>query len=291
MDTKMPIGNTPLVAWQPNLYLKLEYTNMTGSVKDRAALEMILDAENRGVLRTGSTVIEPTSGNTGIALAAIAQSRGYDCVIVMPDSMSVERQRMIASYGAQVVLTPGKLGMAGAVEKAQELATSLTGGWTANQFENPANAKAHYRTTGPEIWAQTEGKADIFVAGVGTGGTLTGTGRFLREQNPGIRLVAVEPEKSPLLSQGRAGSHGIQGIGANFIPGVLDVSLPDEIVTVTDEDAVSAAKALAERGFPAGISAGANLCAALRLAAQYPDKTVVTVLPDSADRYHSLGLG
>ena len=291
MDTKMPVGNTSLATWQPNLYLKLEYTNMTGSVKDRAALEMILDAENRGILRSGSTVIEPTSGNTGIALAAIAKSRGYDCIIVMPDSMSVERQQMIASYGAQVVLTPGKLGMAGAVEKARELATSLPGGWIANQFENPANAKAHYRTTGPEIWAQTGGKVDIFVAGVGTGGTLTGTGRFLREQNPDIRLVAVEPEKSPLLSQGRAGSHGIQGIGANFIPGVLEVTLLDEIMTVTDEDAVSAAKALAMRGFPAGISAGANLCAALRLAAQYPDKTVVTVLPDSANRYHSLGLG
>ena len=291
MDFEMRIGNTPLVAWQPNLYLKLEYTNMTGSVKDRAALEMILDAENRGILRPGSTVIEPTSGNTGIALAAIAQSRGYGCVIVMPDSMSVERQRMMEAYGAQVVQTPGKLGMAGAVEKAQALAASIPGGWIANQFENPANAKAHYRTTGPEIWAQTDGKVDIFVAGAGTGGTLTGTGRFLKEQNPGIRLVAVEPEKSPLLSQGRAGSHGIQGIGANFIPGVLDVALLDEIVTVKDEDAVSAAKALAERGLTAGISAGANLCAALRLAEQFPDKTVVTVLPDSANRYHSLGLG
>lgn len=284
------IGSTPLYQVEHNLFLKLEYTNLTGSVKDRAALEMILDGERRGILKSGSTIIEPTSGNTGISLAAIAAQRGYGCIIVMPDSMSLERRQMMASYGAEVCLTPGKLGMAGAVAKAQELAEQMENAFIPSQFDNPANAMAHYRTTGPEVWAQTRGKVDIFVAGVGTGGTITGTGRFLKEKNPDIRIVAVEPAKSPLLSGGQAGPHGIQGIGANFLPKVLDVQLLDEIVPVTDEEAFAAARALAGQGILAGISSGAAYFAAKAIAAGNPDKTVVTILPDSGSRYLSTGL-
>lgn len=290
MNIEDCIGATPLHAAGENLWLKLEYTNPTGSVKDRAALEMILDAERRGLLHPGSTVIEPTSGNTGISLAAIAAARGYRCVIVMPDSMSAERRKMMENYGAQVVLTPGALGMAGAVERAKAMAGALENSLIPNQFENSANADAHYRTTGPEIWAQTVGRVDIFVAGVGTGGTVTGTGRYLKEQNPGVRIVAVEPAKSPLLSGGRPGSHGIQGIGANFVPRVLDLSLLDDICTVTDEQAIAGTNALAAQGLAAGISAGAAYHVAKALAAASPDRNVVAILPDSRNRYLSAGI-
>ena len=286
------IGNTPLLSLKEdgNILAKAEYENPTGSAKDRAAWYMVTQAEKTGALRSGGTIIEPTSGNTGISLAAIAESRGYRAIIVMPDSMSVERQQRIKDYGAEIVLTPGAKGMAGSIEKAEQLAAQISGGFIPNQFENKANALAHYETTGPEVWQQTDGKVDIFVAGVGTGGTLTGTGRFLKEKNPNIRIVAVEPAKSPVLSEGKAGPHGIQGIGAGFIPGVLERKLIDEIVTVTEADAFAAAKALAGKGIAAGISSGAAVWAAEQIAAENPGKTVVTILPDSADRYGSLGL-
>ena len=285
------IGNTPMVAVKPNFFLKLEYTNLTGSVKDRAALQMILDGERRGVLQHGSTIIEPTSGNMGISLAAIAAKRGYRCIIVMPDSMSMERQQLIRAYGAQIVLTPGNLGMSGAVAAAEQLLCQTSGAWMANQFENPANAQAHYRTTGPEIWQQTGGRVDVFVAGVGTGGTITGAGRYLKERNPQIHIVAVEPAGSPMLSKGMAGSHRIQGIGANFIPGVLDLCVVDEIIPVTEDEAISAARSLAaDMALLAGISSGAAFNVAQGIAQACPDKTVVTLLPDSGLRYLSLGL-
>ncbi len=291
MNLEVLIGQTPLVQLAPNLFVKLEYTNMTGSVKDRAALEMVLDAEKRGILKPGGIIIEPTSGNTGIALAAIGAAKGYRVMLVMPDSMSVERQKMMTDYGAEVILTPGALGMSGAVEKAQALVRELPDAWMAAQFDNPANAMAHYRTTGPEIWEQTTGKIDIFVAGVGTGGTITGTGRYLKEQKSIIRLVAVEPAGSPLLSQGRAGKHGLQGIGANFVPSVLDVSLLDDIRTVTEEQAYAAARRLAaEKDIFCGISSGAALSVAEIIAQENPDKMVVTLLPDSGNRYLSTGL-
>ena len=285
------IGSTPMLAVQPNLFLKLEYTNLTGSVKDRAALAMILDGEQRGLLHPGGTIIEPTSGNMGISLAAIAAKRGYKCVIVMPDSMSAERRQLMVAYGAKVVLTPGVNGMAGAVATAQELARQTPDGWIPGQFENSANSMAHYRTTGPEIWNQTQGKVDIFVAGVGTGGTITGTARYLKEKRADIHIVAVEPSGSPLLSRGRAGSHGIQGIGANFIPKVLDTTLLDEIVPVGDREAMDAARALAAgEGLLVGISSGAAYHAARQIAQAHPDKTVVALLPDSGTRYLSAGL-
>ena len=279
---------TTLLPLRARLFAKAEYENPTGSIKDRAAFYILDDAQRRGLLTPGGAVIEPTSGNMGIALAALCRQRGLRCVIVMPDSMSVERQKMIAAYGARVVLTPGKDGMTGAVETAQALAKEIPGSFLPGQFENAAGALAHYRTTGPEIWAQTDGKIDLFVAGVGTGGTITGTARFLKEQNPNIRIVAVEPASSPLLSKGYAGSHGIQGIGPNFVPRVLDLSLIDEVVTVSEEDAFASAKALNVQGIPAGISAGANVWAATRFSAQ--GSYTVTVLPDSVDRYASLGL-
>lgn len=284
------IGSTPLYQVERNLFLKVEYTNLTGSVKDRAALEMILDGERRGLLKHGSTIIEPTSGNTGISLAAIAAQRGYGCIIVMPDSMSAERRQMMQAFGAKILLTPGKLGMSGSVAKARELAGQMENAFIPGQFENPANPMAHYRTTGPEIWAQTGGKVDVFVAGVGTGGTITGTGRFLKEKNPHIRIVAVEPAKSPLLSGGQAGAHGIQGIGANFIPKVLDVSLLDEVVQVADKEAFAAAGALAGRGILCGISSGAAYYASKTIAEANPGKNVVAILPDSGSRYLSTGL-
>ena len=290
MNFEMTVGNTPMVALLPNLLVKIEYTNLTGSVKDRAALEMVLDGERHGLLRPGSTIIEPTSGNMGISLAAIAAWRGYSCVIVMPETMSIERRRMIGAYGARVVLTPGEQGMAGAVTAAKELLEHTADAWMPGQFENPANPLAHYRTTGPEIWAQTKGKVDIFVAGVGTGGTITGVGRFLKEQNPDIRIVAVEPASSPLLAQGRAGTHRIQGIGANFVPPVLDRQLLDEIFPVTDEAAMQAARSLAGEGLLCGISSGAAFCAAKAMAEANSNKTVVTLLPDSGSRYLSAGL-
>lgn len=275
----------PLDAW---LFAKAEYENLTGSVKDRAARFLLEDAAKRGLLSSSGTVIEPTSGNMGIALAALCREKNMRCIIVMPDSMSRERQHMIAAYGAQVLLTPGKDGMVGAAQTAQALAQEIPGSFLPGQFENPAGVLAHYRTTGPEIWEQTKGRAEVFVAGVGTGGTISGTARFLKEKNPNIRIVAVEPASSPLLSAGWAGSHGIQGIGANFVPKVLDRSLVDEVVTVTDEAAFAAAKALNARGIPAGISAGANVHAAARFAGD--GAYTVTILPDSADRYASLGL-
>jgi len=289
------IGNTPLLDLSSllrrgTLLAKGEFANPTGSAKDRAAWYMVKDAEERGILPPGGTIIEPTSGNTGISLAAIARETGCRAIIVMPDSMSAERRDRIKSYGAEVVLTPGAQGMAGAIEKAEELARSVPGSFIPNQFENKANAQAHYETTGPEIWAQTEGKVDIFVAGVGTGGTVTGVARFLKEKKPGVQIVAVEPGKSPVLSQGKAGSHGIQGIGAGFVPGVLQRELMDRIVTVTDADAFATAKKLSELGIPVGISSGAAVWAAIRLAEENPEKCIVTVLPDSADRYGSLGL-
>lgn len=273
-----------------HLLLKAEYENPTGSVKDRAARYMIADAVKKGRLVPGGTVIEATSGNLGISLAAICTELGYRCLILMPDSMSMERQQRIQDYGAEIVLTPGEKGMAGAIQKAEQLEAHLTNAVYLRQFENKANALAHYETTGPEIWHQTNGKVDIFVAGVGTGGTLTGTGRFLKENHPGIRIVAVEPAGSPMLSKGIAGSHGIQGIGAGFVPGVLERELIDEIVSVMDEDAFSTAKKLSELGIPVGISAGAAVWAAEKIAAEHPGKTVVAILPDSADRYGSLGL-
>ena len=289
------IGNTPLIdlsvlPGRGKLLAKGEFANPTGSAKDRAAWYMVKDAEERGILPPGGTIIEPTSGNTGISLAAIARAKGYRAIIVMPDSMSAERQTQIKSYGAEVVLTPGEAGMAGAIRRAEELARSISGSFIPNQFENKANAIAHYETTGPEIWSQTAGKVEIFVAGVGTGGTITGTARFLKEQNPRIRVLAVEPAKSPVLSGGKAGSHGIQGIGAGFVPGLLDRNVIDAIVTVRDEDAFATAKKLSEVGVPAGISAGAAVWAASRIARENPEKCVVTLLPDSADRYGSLGL-
>lgn len=290
MNFEETIGNTPLVGLLPNLSIKIEYTNMTGSVKDRAALEMILDGEKSGVLCPGATIIEPTSGNTGISLAAIAARRGYRCIIVMPDSMSPERRQRMVAYGAEVVLTPGKGGMQLAVATAQELLRQTPGSWSPNQFENPANARAHYRTTGPEIWTQTGGEVDVFVAGVGTGGTITGVGRYLKEKNPNVRIVAVEPAASPLLSQGIVGPHGIQGIGPNFVPGVLERSLIDDIVPVTEEQAVAAARTLAGEGYPCGISGGAAYAAARDIALAHPRQRIVTLLPDSADRYRSIGL-
>lgn len=284
--TSQSIGNTPLLQLGENLYAKAEYTNLTGSIKDRAAESMLNEAEIQGKLRPGSTVIEPTSGNTGISLAALCRARGYRCIIVMPDSMSIERQQLITGYGAEVVLTPGNLGIAGSVEKAAALSESIPGSLIMGQFENPANPLAHYRTTGPEIWEQTGGKVEIFVAGIGTGGTISGIARYLKERCPHILVYGVEPAASPLLSSGAAGSHGIQGIGANFIPDCLDRSLLDGVIAVSDEDAMITARGLKH----VGISAGANVFAAKQLAAQYPQKTVVTVLPDAADRYASLGL-
>ena len=281
---------TSLLQLEENIFVKAEYENPTGSVKDRAAWYLLEDASRKGLLYSGSTVIEATSGNMGIALAALCKAKGYRCIIVMPDSMSKERQQRIAAEGAEVVLTPGALGMTGAEDRANALAQTIPHSFLTRQFENPANALAHYCTTGPEIWAQTGAAIDIFVAGVGTGGTLTGTARFLKEKNPNIRIVAVEPAGSPLLSSGKAGSHGIQGIGANFIPNVLDTAILDAICTVTDEDAFATAKELGQAGIAVGISAGANVYAARQLAAQYPGKRIVTILPDSADRYTSLGL-
>ena len=281
---------TPLIQLDSHLFAKAEYCNPTGSVKDRAAMYLLEDALQRGQLCPGGTVIEPTSGNMGIALAALCRDRGYRCILVMPDTMSPERQRMMTAYGAEVVLTPGIEGMAGSVARAQALASGIEGSFLPSQFENPANPLAHFATTGPEIWDQTQGQVDIFVTGVGTGGTITGTGRFLKDQNPGIRIVAVEPAASPLLSEGRAGSHGIQGIGANFVPQNLDTSLLDEILTVTDAQALAQARALKERGLPAGLSAGANVHAAYVLRHRYPGKTIVTIAPDHAGRYGSLGL-
>ena len=296
------IGNTPLLrlhkiekeyALNARLLAKLEFFNPGGSVKDRVALSMVLDAEQRGLLSPGGTIIEPTSGNTGIGLAVIAASRGYQAIIVMPDSMSKERQLLMQAYGAQVVLTDGKLGMTGAIEKAKSLAQEIPGSFIPDQFSNPANWKAHFATTGPEIWQDTDGQVDIFVAGVGTGGTVTGVGTYLKSQNPSVHVVAVEPAGSPLLSGGKAGPHGLQGIGANFIPEVLDRDVLDSIVTVTEEEAFAAARHLGKaEGILVGISSGAALHAAIALAQKTENtgKTIVVLLPDTGDRYLSTAL-
>ncbi len=290
------IGNTPLLEVSrfnrgaARLLVKLEYRNPAGSVKDRAALYMINDAEARGLLGPGSVIVEPTSGNTGIGLASIAASRGYRVILTMPETMSVERRRLLAAYGAQLVLTEGGLGMAGAIEKAKQIAESTPGSFIPGQFENPANPRAHYETTGPELWRDTDGEVDVFVAGVGTGGTLTGTGRYLKEQNPAVRVVAVEPAGSPVLSKGTAGPHGLQGIGAGFVPEALDTDVYDEVVTVTEDEAYSAARRLGKtEGVLVGISSGAALAAAEKIAArpELAGKTVVALLPDTGERYLS----
>ena len=291
------IGHTPLLeltnienkdGLSARLLVKAEGCNPAGSAKDRVALSMIEDAECRGLLTKGSVIIEPTSGNTGIGLCSVAAARGYKCIIVMPDSMSMERQLLMKAYGAQLILTPGAEGMSGAIAKAEQLHEENPGSIIAGQFENPANPDAHYRTTGPEIWEDTDGNVDIFVAGIGTGGTVTGTARYLKEKNPGITVVGVEPADSPLLTQGKAGPHGIQGIGANFVPRILDTGLIDEILTVTTEEAYATGRRLgAEEGLLAGISAGAALWAALQLAKRPENrgKTIVALLPDSGERY------
>jgi len=292
------IGNTPIVALsrfapQYNILAKLELFNPGGSVKDRVALAMIQDAEDRGLLKPGGVIIEPTSGNTGIGLAAVAACRGYRVIIVMPDSMSRERQLLMKAYGAQVVLTDGKLGMTGAIQKAKELAQEISGSFIPDQFSNPANAKAHFATTGPEVWQDTDGKIDIFVAGVGTGGTITGVGSFLKSQNPGVQIVAVEPAASPLLSGGKAGPHGLQGIGANFIPEVLDQAVIDTVIPVAENDAYTAARLIGRNeGILVGISSGAALHAAISLAKRPENagKTIVALLPDTGDRYLSTAL-
>ena len=294
------IGNTPLLeltalakkeGLPSRILAKLEFLNPAGSVKDRVALAMIEDAEQRGLLREGSVIIEPTSGNTGIGLACVAAARGYRTIIVMPDSMSVERQTLMKAYGAEVVLTPGALGMQGAIDKAEALAKEIPGSFIPDQFGNPANAAAHRATTGPEIWKDTDGQIDIFVAGVGTGGTITGTGEYLKAQDPSIQVVAVEPASSPLLSGGKAGPQGLQGIGANFVPKVLNTAIYDRVIPVTEEEAYTAARMLGKtEGILVGISSGAALHAALLLAKEHPGKTIVVLLPDTGDRYLSTEL-
>jgi len=293
------IGHTPLLRLtnytsahelSATLLAKLECFNPAGSAKDRVAVQMIADAEQRGLLAPGGTIIEPTSGNTGIGLAMAAACKGYRCILVMPDSMSIERRKLLAAYGAQVELTPGEQGMQGAIERAEKLHQAIPNSLIAGQFDNPANPAAHYASTGPEIWADTDGQVDIFVAGAGTGGTLTGVGRYLKEQNPAVRIVAVEPAASPLLTQGKAGPHPLQGIGANFVPDNLDLTLIDEIIPVTGEDAYRTGRELAQKeGVLVGVTSGAAVWAAAQLA-QRPEnagKTIVALLPDSGERYLS----
>ena len=296
------IGSTPLLELKriekaeglnARLLAKLEYLNPAGSAKDRIARAMIDDAEARGALKPGATIIEPTSGNTGIGLAAVGVTRGYRVVIVMPETMSAERRMLMKAYGAELVLTEGAKGMSGAIEKAEELARSIPGSFIPGQFENPANPRAHYETTGPEIWRDTDGEVDVFVAGVGTGGTLTGTGRYLKERKPAVRVVAVEPARSPLLSGGKAGPHGLQGIGANFVPAALDISVYDEVVTVMERDAYAMGRMIGRtEGVVVGISAGAALWAAVQLAKRPENagKTIVALLPDTGDSYLSTEL-
>ena len=289
------IGNTPLLKLNrlfpgAEIYAKLEYLNPAGSAKDRAAKSMLNDLEARGLLKEGGTVVEPTSGNTGVALAALCAARGYRLVLTMPETMSLERRMLLSAYGAQLVLTPGDEGMAGAVKRADEIIAATPGAVLAGQFDNPANPAAHERTTGPELWSDLGGRLAAVVAGVGTGGTITGAARYLKRQNPAIRFIAVEPATSPLLSQGHAGPHGIMGIGANFVPGALDRSLLDDILTVTDEDARQMARQMARReGVLVGISSGAALAAAER-AAKDVEGAVAVILPDGGERYLSTGL-
>ena len=296
-STEQLIGRTPLLELKTEtparILVKLECFNPGGSAKDRAAKAMLDDAEKRGILKPGAVIIEPTSGNTGIGLALVGSLRGYRAIIVMPDSMSVERQKLIRAYGAEVVLTPGSLGMTGAIAKAEELAASIPGSFIPGQFVNPANAQAHFDTTGPEIWEDTEGDVNIFVAGVGTGGTITGVGRYLKEKNAKVQVVAVEPAASPVLSGGQAGPHGLQGIGANFVPEVLDRVVIDEVVTATEADAFSAAREFGRKqGVLVGISSGAALWAAKEIACRPENegKTIVALLPDSGERYLSTAL-
>lgn len=295
-------GGTPLLklnnygkgdGLKADILVKLEYLNPAGSVKDRIAKAMIEDAEAKGILKPGATIIEPTSGNTGIGLAAMAAAKGYQVILTMPETMSVERRTLLKAYGAKLVLTDGAAGMTGAIKKAEELTKEIPGSFIAGQFDNPANPAAHLATTGPEIWKDTEGKVDIFVAGVGTGGTLTGVGQYLKSQNPDIKVVAVEPASSPVLSKGVAGAHKIQGIGAGFVPSVLNTKIYDEIIPVENEDAFAAGKAIArQEGVLVGISAGAALYAATQLAKRPENegKTIVVLLPDTGDRYLSTPL-
>ena len=296
------IGHTPLLELthiekihnlKAKLVAKLEYFNPAGSVKDRIAKAMIDDAEAKGILKPGSVIIEPTSGNTGIGLASVAAARGYRIIIVMPETMSVERRQIMKAYGAELVLTEGAKGMKGAIAKADELAQEIPGAFVAGQFVNPANPKAHYETTGPEIWADTDGRVDFFVAGVGTGGTITGTGKFLKKKNPAVQVVAVEPKSSAVLSTGVAGSHKIQGIGAGFVPDVLDTGIYDEVIAVDNDDAFAVGKEIGQReGVLVGISSGAAVWAAIEVAKRPENagKTVVVLLPDTGDRYLSTPL-
>ena len=296
------IGNTPLVevtniekelGLEATVLVKLEYFNPAGSVKDRIAKAMIEDAEEKGLLKEGSVIIEPTSGNTGIGLASIAAAKGYRAILTMPETMSVERRNILKAYGAEIVLTEGAKGMKGAIEKAEQLANEIDGGFIPGQFVNPANPAVHKATTGPEIWNDTDGAVDIFIAGVGTGGTLTGTGEYLKEKKPEVKIVALEPADSPVLSEGRAGAHKIQGIGAGFVPEVLNTAVYDEIYKADGQDAFAAAKLLAKKeGISVGISSGAALYAAIEYARQPENKgkTIVALLPDSGDRYYSTAL-
>ncbi len=293
------IGKTPLLelknmeknlGLQATLLAKVEALNPGGSAKDRVAKRMVEDAEKAGILKAGATIIEPTSGNTGIGLAVMAAARGYRAIIVMPDSMSMERRLLMTAFGAELVLTEGAKGMSGAIEKAEELAKEIPNSFIPGQFDNPSNPAAHYETTGPEIWEDTDGKVDIFVAGIGTGGTITGTGRYLKEQNPDVKIIGVEPASSPLLTKGEAGPHGLQGIGANFVPSILDTELYDEVLTVTEEQAYETGRELARKeGLLVGISAGAALYAAIEVAKRPENagKNIVVLLPDTGDRYLS----
>ena len=293
------IGRTPLMELsnleqklelQAKLIAKVEALNPGGSAKDRVAKRMVEDAEKAGILKAGATIIEPTSGNTGIGLAVMAAARGYRAIIVMPDSMSMERRLLMTAFGAELVLTEGAKGMSGAIAKAEELAREIPNSFIPGQFDNLSNPVAHYETTGPEIWEDTDGKVDIFVAGIGTGGTITGTGRYLKEQNPDVRIIGVEPASSPLLTKGEAGPHGLQGIGANFVPSILDTEIYDEVITVTDEAAYEAGRMIARNeGLLVGISAGAALHAAVEVAKRPENagKNIVVLLPDTGDRYLS----
>ena len=293
------IGKTPLLELthleeihnlDAKVLAKVEFLNPGGSAKDRVAKKMVEDAEAKGLLKAGATIIEPTSGNTGIGLAVMAAARGYRAIIVMPDSMSMERRLLMSAFGAELVLTEGAKGMAGAIAKAEELAKEIPGAFIPGQFDNPAIPQAHYETTGPEIYEDTDGKVDIFVAGIGTGGTITGVGRYLREKNPDVQIIGVEPASSPLLTEGRAGSHGLQGIGANFVPSILDTKLYNEIITVTEEAAYAAGREVAQKeGLLVGISAGAAIHAALEVAKRPENKgkNIVVLLPDTGDRYLS----